>query len=188
MMKMSIFAVFMALCTMTCPAFNTQNEAQEKLSKAVDYFQGGKYHEALLMFEKIEKEYQLNPRFEAYIGVCQFYDRDFENAAKTLDKVMPQLESFAPHEKAVYLYCDAESHFQLKNFSESIILFEKQLKLCYNDEKGDALLRIGICHWKLGDIPAAQKYLKSAKEHYMKFNETDKIEHMECEISSLCNK
>ena len=42
----------------------------QKLGMALDYFQSGKYHEALLVFQKLGQDYRLNPRFVAYTGVC----------------------------------------------------------------------------------------------------------------------
>lgn len=40
-----------------------------QLGIAITYFQGGKYHEAKLILQRLDKSYQLNPRFRAYLGV-----------------------------------------------------------------------------------------------------------------------
>jgi tetratricopeptide (TPR) repeat protein len=57
----------------------------EKLSRAVEYFQSGKYHEALIWFSKLDKKYKLNPRFQAYMGVCCYYDGEYERAIEALE-------------------------------------------------------------------------------------------------------
>ena len=46
-----------------------QNNDKELLAKAIDYYQGSKYHEALLFFEQLNSRYVLNPRFKAYMAV-----------------------------------------------------------------------------------------------------------------------
>ena len=42
------------------------------LDKAVAYFNSEKYHEALLIFQQLDKRYKLNDRFRAYIGLCYY--------------------------------------------------------------------------------------------------------------------
>ena len=48
----------------------------ELLGKAIEYFQSGKFHEALLLFDKLDNRYKLNPRFRAFLAVCYYYDWD----------------------------------------------------------------------------------------------------------------
>ena len=72
--------------------------------RALEYFTSAKYHEALLIFQRLDKEYKLNERFKAYIGLCYYHDWDYETAAKYLEDAMPKLEVFAPHERSVYYY------------------------------------------------------------------------------------
>lgn len=170
------------LCSASPPATD-----QENLLRAVEYFQSGKYHEALLLFGQLEKKYNLNPRLAAYAGVCHFYDHDYKAAAATFDSIMPKLKVFAPHELSIYYYCAAESKYQLKQFKESISMFEKHLLLCYDNEKGDALFRIGMCYRHLGDIASAQEYLAQAVCYYRKYNDTNKLMNMEQEIK-ITNK
>ena len=86
----------------------------EELGKALEYFTAAKYHEALLIFQRLDKTYKLNNRFKAYIGLCYYNEWDYETAAKYLDKAIPQLEAFAPRERSVYYYAAGESHFNLK--------------------------------------------------------------------------
>lgn len=148
---------------------------RDKLNKAIEYFQSGKYHESLLLFEKLDDKYQLNIRFRAYKGVCYYYDLEYEKAAITLDEIIDKIDVFAPHERSVYYYCGAESHFKLKEYVEAIVLFEKYLLLCYDNEKGDALFKIGLCYKQLGQIETAQEYLVRSLDYYRKFNDTMKL-------------
>ena len=99
-----------------------------KLGMALDYFAGGKYHEALMMFLKIDKKYKLNPRFKAYIGVCYYHEWEYEEACKYLDEAIPELDAFAKSERNVYYNVAAESHFELKEYDEALGLFFNALE------------------------------------------------------------
>lgn len=160
----------------------------DKLSLAVNYFQNGKYHEALLIFGKLNKKYKLNPRFLAYTGVCMYYDGDYENAAATFEKVIDKVSVFSPHEQAVYYYCAAESKYHIGKFSEAIPLYERHLVMCYNNEKGDSLYSIGLCYKKLGKTEQAQEYLIQALAYYRKFNDKDKMRIVERHIEKDINE
>ena len=149
--------------------------SQEQLSHAIDYFQSGKYHEALLLFSKLSHDYKLNPRFLAYMGVCYFYEKDYKQTLAIFDSTLTRLESFAPHELSIYYYCAAESAYQLERYTEAIRLFEHQSLLCYDNEKGDALLHIGLCHRSIGNAATAQEYLQEAAAYYRRFNDPDKL-------------
>ena len=50
-------------------AQNIKNTDTEKLERAIEYFQGEKFHEALLLLQELNNHYALNPRFKAYMGV-----------------------------------------------------------------------------------------------------------------------
>ena len=115
---------------------------KDRLGMALEYFQSGKYHEAILLFGKLDKGYRLNPRFKAYMGVCYFYETDYTNACKCFNEAIPQLESFAPHERSVYYYMAAQSLFMTEKYAEAIPLYESALNVCYENEKGDALFGI----------------------------------------------
>lgn len=154
----------------------------EKLSRAVDYFQSGKYHEALIWFLKLDKKYTLNPRFQAYMGVCCYYDGEYERAIETLEPILPKLEVFAPHELAVYYHCVADSYFRLKKYIDAVPLFEKHTLLCYKNEKGDSLFRIGMCYKHLGDIEIAQEYFMEAVAYFRYYNNQGRINYIEQEI------
>lgn len=168
------------LCLMAClPFFRTYAQKHpdtEKLGMALEYFTSGKYHEALLLFRKLDKEYKLNVRFKAYIGLCHYYEWEYDKAAEYLDKAIPQLDALAPHERSVYYYADAESHFYLQQYKEAIPMYERTLNVCYDNEKADALYRLGFCHMFLEQWENARDYFASAKEYYRRFRNTSDLE------------
>ncbi len=111
-----------------------------KLGIALDYFTGGKYHEALIMFLKLDKRYKLNPRFKAYIGLCYYYEWDYEQACKYLDNALPSLTIYAPAERSIYYNAAAESHFELKEYRLAIPVYEMGLLTCRQSEKSKHFL------------------------------------------------
>lgn len=146
-----------------------KNSDSELLGRAIDYFQGGKYHEALGLFGKLDKRYHLNPRFQAYIGVCHYYEWEYEQAIAHIDSVLPQLEVFAPHERSLYYFVSAESHFNLSEYEEAIPMYERHLTVCFPNERGDSHYRLGFCHMLNHDIDTAYEQFKSALLYYKQF-------------------
>ena len=134
----------------------------QKLERALDYFSGQKYHEALLLLAALDKQYTLNPRFKAYLGVCYYHEWEYDKACLYLDEALPQLEAFAPQERGVYYHAAAESHFMLGQYQESIPLYERRLLTCHADERADVLFHLGCCHLFTGHNEAAAEYLQSA--------------------------
>ena len=114
-----IITLLLSLTT-TFSASAQKSKDAEELGKALEYFTSAKYHEALLIFQRLDKEYKLNERFKAYIGLCYYHDWDYETAAKYLESVMPKLEVFAPHERSIYYYTTAESNYYLKKYKKAI--------------------------------------------------------------------
>lgn len=145
------------------PAFTRQvsdvlrkSEAQKKadaelLARALDYFNSQKYHECLLLLQPLDKRYKLNPRYRAYLGICLYQEWDYEGAVKCLDDAIPQLEGFAPQERSVYYWTDAESYFNLQRYQQAIPLYEKMLGVCHGNEKPDAYYRLGFCYLFLSE-------------------------------------
>ena len=144
-----------------------------KLGMALDYFAGGKYHEALMMFLKIDKKYKLNPRFKAYIGVCYYHEWEYEEACKYLDEAIPELDAFAKSERNVYYNVAAESHFELKEYDEAIPLYEKQLLVCHDNEKGDVFYRLGFCYMFKEKWQNAADYFRASLAYYERFPRPD---------------
>lgn len=145
-----------------------------RLGKALDYFAGGKYHEALILLVDIDKKYNLNPRFKAYIGVCYYYEWDYKEACRYLDAIIPELEVYAPHERSIYYNAAAESHFNLAEYNLAIPLYERQLLVCYDNEKGDAFYRLGFCYMFIEKRQIAADYFNSALQYYTRFNPSGK--------------
>ena len=88
---------------------------------------------------------------------------------KYLDEAIPQLDHFAPHERSVYYYCNAESHFNLQKYQESVPLYEKMLELCYDEEKADVLYHLGFCYMFQEDWLLARDYYRMALKYYKKY-------------------
>lgn len=155
------------------PAAAQEPSDNDKLGMAVEYFQSGKYHEALLLFRDLDGRYRLNPRLEAYMGVCCYYEWEFAEACAHLDSVAERLEVLAPQERSVYYYCSAESHFALAQYDEAAAWFERMLLVCHDNEKGDALYRIGFCHVQQRHWVLAKEYLEGALAYYIRFGGCD---------------
>lgn len=147
---------------------------KEMLGKAIEYFGGGKFHEAGLIFTKLQQRYELNPRFKAYLAVCYFKDQEYEKTIEILDKTLPELEAFSPHERAIYYYTSAESHFQLAQYDTAKVYFEKTLPVCFDDEKGDIYFRIGFCNLFLGNEDTTKDDFANASKMFKAYNATDK--------------
>ena len=142
---------------------------------AIEYFQSGKYHEALLIFEKLDKEYELNARYHAYMGICCYYEWLYEDACRYLDEAIPQLDAFAPHERSVYYYCNGESHFQLHQYKEAIPYFERALTVCYENEKGDIHYRLGLCRMFAEEWQEAHDHYQKALDNYLTYRDTPEM-------------
>ncbi len=144
----------------------------ERLKMALAYFQSEKYQEALNLFHQLDKEYQLNPRYRAYIGLCHYQLWNYAEACNYLDSVSSALHVLAPAEQAVYYYANAESHFLLKEYQESITYFEMFLNVCHANEKADAYYRLGFCYLYQHHWLTAYEYFSSALSYYRQFGVT----------------
>ena len=163
-----------------------QKEDAELLARALDYFVSRKYHECLILLERLDKTYRLNPRYKAYLGVCYYYEWDYEQTIRCLDPVIPLLENFAPQERSFYCWADAESHFALQLYEKAMPLYEQMLSLCKENEKPDANYRLGFCHlFKARDMEKttsreemmaeyrkAREYLRNALKGYLRYRNT----------------
>ena len=126
----------------------------------------------LLLFQKLDDEYELNPRFKAYLGVCHYYEWNYEQATAYLDSVINKLDVYAPHERSFYYFADAESHFNLGHYRKCIPLYEKQLQVCYDNEKGDSFYRIGFSYMFLEEWENALDNFRSALSYYQRYRNT----------------
>jgi hypothetical protein len=173
-----------------CAKASAQVSDSDRLGMALDYFQSGKYHEARLLLQKLNARYRLNPRFKAYLGVCCYYEWDYKQATTLLDSVIPQLSAFAPQERSVYYFANAESHFFLEQYNEALPLYQTMLSLCKPNEMPDAFYRIGFIHTYRHEWIAALDNLQSALVYYRRHRpeEQARIAQIRNMIKGCCDK
>ena len=146
------------------------------LDKAVAYFNSEKYHEALLIFQQLDKRYKLNDRFRAYIGLCYYNEWEYKSATKYLDEVTPRLTMLAPHERSVYYFANAESHFQLQEYKAAIPFYEQALAVCYDNEKGEIYYRLGLCYMFGSEWEKARDAYAHCEEFFRKYRSIPDVE------------
>lgn len=165
------------LCFVSVSAFSQGKKADtEALGRALEYFQSQKYHEALLIFQRLDQSYKLNARYKAYIGLCYYNDWDYKKATEYFDTFLPKLSMLAPEERALYYYADGESHFQLGHYDQAIVLFQSALTLCHDRDKGDSWFRIGFCHYFLQQPALAQGCFLVAEYYYATFRNSPDLQ------------
>lgn len=165
------------LCFVSVSAFSQGKKADtEALGRALEYFQSQKYHEALLIFQRLDQSYKLNARYKAYIGLCYYYDWDYKKATEYFDTFLPKLSMLAPEERALYYYADGESHFQLSHYDQAIMLFQSALALCHDRDKGDSWFRIGFCYYFLQQPALAQGCFLVAEYYYATFRNSPDLQ------------
>lgn len=155
---------------------------RQQLAIALDYFQGGKYHEALMIFSRLDSLYTLNPRIRAYTGLCYFYDNDFGQAARILDDALPKLRAFAPVERSVYYRADADSHFFLKQYDSALAAYDSLTALCSEIDKAEAFYRKGFILVYRQAWYEALDNLQTALVYYKKY-----LPHEEARIAQIRN-
>lgn len=165
------------LCFVSVSVFPQGKKADtEALGRALEYFQSQKYHEALLIFQRLDQSYKLNARYKAYIGLCYYYDWDYKKATEYFDTFLPKLSMLAPEERALYYYADGESHFQLSHYDQAIVLFQSALTLCHDRDKGDSWFRIGFCYYFLQQPALAQGCFLVAEYYYATFRNSPDLQ------------
>lgn len=120
------------------------------LGKAIEYYQGRKYHECILAFENLRRHYQLNPRFTAYLGFSYYKTQQYPEAIDFLEESIPSLKAYSPQEQAVYLYACAESHFALAQYSEALPYYTQALPLINGLDKADVNYHMAFCYYFQG--------------------------------------
>lgn len=145
--------------------------SQEQLTKALEYFQGGKYHEAILCFTKLQKRYKLNPRFLAYLGMCYYKEGMYEEAIENLREGIPALSSYSPKEQAVYSYYCAESLFEMGEYTESLHYYNLTLSNVQGNDRADVLFHTAFAYYlrdgaSPDNAPQLITYLSEAQSLY----------------------
>lgn len=141
-------------------------EDKEKLSRAIEYFNNEKFHEAGLILRNLNKQYNLNSRFKAYLGVCEFHDWNYSAVTEIMDSIYTDLTVYAPLEQNVYYVAAAESHFNLNNYREALKYYELALKVCSKKEKGELCFKAGFCCYRLKRKLNSKTFLIRALGYY----------------------
>jgi len=184
--RLFIIISCLLLCTLPVRADKDIKDS-EKLGMAIDYFQSGKYHEAMLLLSELNSKYELNPRFKAYLGVCYYYEWDYKNACKHLDGITELLNALSPQERSVYLFCSAESHFMLGEYSSAIPIYEQMINVCHDNEKADAYYRIALCYMQKTNWLAALEYLSSSLAYYERYGYPENKQQRIIQIENMMN-
>lgn len=135
----------------------------------MEYMQSNKFHEALIILSQLDKKHRLSPRLKAYIGLCYYYEQDYDMTCKTMDSLVVLLDAFAPQERSLYNYCTAESHFNLGEYKEAISYYEAMLTLCHNNERADALFHLAFCYLNMDDKEQALHKFQESLTCYEKY-------------------
>lgn len=183
-------AILILWCLLHLAPIHAQTSDSERLGRGLDYFQAGKYHEALLLLQPLDRQYRLNPRYRAYIGVCYYYEWDYPHATLYLDSVIPRLQQFSPQELSFYYYADAESHFQLGHYDQALPLYERMLTLCHDSERPDAYYRMGFIYMYRRDWTGALDHFQSALVYYERHRPQEKarIAQLRAMIRGCCDQ
>ena len=170
MLKRYIILLLSIFCLSSASfAARPNKEDAKDLGIAIDYFQSGKYHEALLYFARLDSLYRLNPRFRAYTALCYYYDGDQRHATRIFDEVLPQLMAFSPAERSVYYRANAEAHFQLGQWDGAVMSYDSLLVLCHDNEKAEAYFQRGLIRVEQQQWLSALDDLQSALVCYRRF-------------------
>lgn len=134
----------------------------ELLGKAIEYYNGAKYHECVLAFEKLSKSYRLSSRFMAYLGYSYYKEQKYAEAADCLRKAIPDLSVYSPRERSVYYYSCAESLFHLGNYNEALEYYNLSLPLTEGNDKADVLFHTAFAHYFQNGISTAVENVDTA--------------------------
>lgn len=167
MKKTLLFIFFFALTIAHTSAQNTA-EDKEKLSRAIEYFNTEKYHEAGLLFRQLNEKYELSPRFKAYLAICEYQDWNYPVVTEIFDSIHTELTVYSPQEQNVYYNAAAESHFNIGNYKDAVKYYKLALKVCTNREKADLYYKIGISYLQIKHHKEARTNLMIAVNLYRK--------------------
>lgn len=144
----------------------TRKQDSELFAKAVEYYQGGKYHETIIAFKKLQKHYRLTPRFLAFLGYSYYKEQNYDEAISNLKSGIPDLKQYSPQEQAVYIYACAESLFNTQKYNEAIEYYSLALPLTEGNDKGDVLFHTAFAYYLMENHRAAYPLFTEALELY----------------------
>lgn len=144
-MKNQVKSLIVVGCLLLSAHLQAQPRDSERLGMALDYYCSGKYYEALVIFERLDRQYQLNPRFHAYMGMCYYHEHLYDLSCKYFDESIPQLGAFSPIERFTYYYSAGDSYLKLEDYAAALPYFEQALSVCPEQRKTDVLSRLEWC-------------------------------------------
>ncbi len=163
-----------------------KKQDSELLGKAVEYYQGQKFHECILMFEKLQKHYRLNPRHMAYLGYCYYKEQKYEDAVRYLSKAIPELQAYSPKEQAIFLYSCGESYFHLGNYKDSRTYYDKSLPFVEGNDKADVLYHTAFGYYLEENLKEAIPLFEEAIVLYKKTSQpADVIHNARCRQAEI---
>lgn len=155
--KVSMVVLMLLACTAAVAQRgpSRQDSDKELLGKAIEYYNGAKYHECILTFEKLTRNYRLSPRFMAYLGYSYYKERQYAEAVEWLRKAIPSLSAYSPREQSVYIYSCAESLFHLERYADSLPYYGQALPLTSGNDRADVLFHTAFAHYFVDGLSAA---------------------------------
>ena len=176
MMKFILALLVLLMGNASIAAAQEETLSEDELfGRAMEYFNSSKYHEALIIFKKFDQKYALNNRIHAYMGLCHYYEWNYQEASQLLDEVIPNIGGYAPHERSIYYFAAAESHFNLQHYERADSLYKMVLGVCYPKEKADAYYRIGFCNMFTEKWLPAKQNFELALQHYQQYRNTSDL-------------
>ena len=156
------------LLTPLCNADAQRDNDKMLLGKAIEYYQGRKYHECILAFEKLRRHYQLNPRFTAFLGFSYYKEQQYDDAAHYLTEGIPHLGGYSPKEQATYIYACAESLFHLGKYNESLSYYANALPFTEGCDAADIHFHMAFANYLQDNVKTSDKdsLLQEAYNHF----------------------
>jgi len=108
---------------------------------------------------------QTSPEYDLYhSGLRAFNSRNFEKALEIFQKTLEQFPGGSYTDNCHYW--TGESLYALERFSAAINSFKRVFEFRNSSKADDALLKIGLCHLKLGNYGEAKQQLQLLVDRY----------------------
>ena len=75
----------------------------------------------------------------------------------------------------------------MQQYGKALPYYEKDLTVCYNQEKGDVCYRIGLCHMFAGEWQKAYDSYSAAETYYTEYRDTKPLEARLAQIENMKN-
>jgi len=98
-------------------------------------------------------------------GLRALRDRRWDEALQSFSQLLSAHPEHALAEDATYWR--GEAHYAQRRYREALIDFEAVvLRAARGTKTADALLKLGLCHQRLGDQLSAERYFRQLREQY----------------------